>query len=368
MSLYTRGLPGSLEPYRASIDVDVVSQLNTTLSLEVSLFVTSADGRPCPENTWFVEDGCRECPPQFHCGIDATVATAALLPGFWRAGPNATTAYACASQGNRTSCKGGTTAGELGESYCVDTTYTGARCEACVLPDYHFDTTLASCVKCPDRGGRVAIVVGTMLALAITIATCLRVIRQPPRRLEQSAASLRTVGGKMLARGLLPSLKITFSFTQIVSAAPSLLGVSLPSEYQAFWNGIARFQLNLESFAPVACFGDFEARLLITSLTPLVLMATVLVCCVLASLNRPDSRARWWSSRRQRFQDAINRGFLQALPWLLLISFLLVPTVSETIFSAFDCISYDFDGAQQTDKYFLRTDPSVGEDSTFLEH
>ena len=119
VALRTNGLPDSLEPYRASIDVAVTSQENTTFRLEVSFFVSAVDGRPCPPNTWFVHAGCDKypanlpggcirCPPELVCGTHTTVATATVLPGFWRADPNSTTATSCDTPAG-INCTGDTT-------------------------------------------------------------------------------------------------------------------------------------------------------------------------------------------------------------------------------------------------------------------
>ena len=95
VTLSTRGLPGSLEPYRASVDVAVTAQQDTTFRLEVSFFVTAVDGRPCPAATWLVDGACLRCPPEFLCGADTTVPTATLLPGFYRNDFDSTTAFSC---------------------------------------------------------------------------------------------------------------------------------------------------------------------------------------------------------------------------------------------------------------------------------
>ena len=363
VTLSTRGLPGSLEAYHAVVDVTVDSQLNTTLAFHVYFYVTSVDGRPCAASTWFVDGACRDCPPQFRCGVDATPATAELLPGFWRPGPNAISAQACANAsstsehgGVRTSCKGGSSAGNLGAGYCIDANYTGALCAACALPAHHFDRSRARCVRCPNKGGRAFAALGIAIAIVIALAALVQAVRRPPRAFARSAAFLRRIPLKAKQLSLLPMLKVAFSFLQMVGVIPSLFKVTLPPPYDSIWDAFNNFEINFISVsAPVECFGDFGTRLLIYGLVPLVLMATVVVGCVAWSLT---TRARENGDLRSGMGDAAMEGLLRALPMALFISFLLVPTVSKKIFSAFDCVPYDFDGGEES-KSFLREDHSM---------
>ena len=109
---------------------------------------------------------------------------------------------------------------------------------------------------------------------------------------------------------------------------------------------------------PVACYGDFKARLLITGLAPLVLAATMVAGCILWAVSSRALR----SSRKLESGEIISAtkdGLFRALPSTLLLSFVLVPAVSKKIFSSFDCVSYDFDTAAGESREFLRDDPSI---------
>ena len=67
---------------------------------------------PCPcSKAWtaFAADRCVPCPEWAECAdANTTLATLALRPGWWRAGPRAKVAYACpADDDGATACAGG---------------------------------------------------------------------------------------------------------------------------------------------------------------------------------------------------------------------------------------------------------------------
>lgn len=65
---------------------------------------------------------------------------------------------------------------------------------------------------------------------------------------------------------------------------------------------------------------------------------------------------RGWSGRN------LYVGFLQALPFVLVVSYCLVPSVSKTIFQSWSCTAYQFDGKDLKNivyQSFLRKDLSV---------
>lgn len=200
------------------------------------------------------------------------------------------------------------------------------------------------------------------LAIIATVAISVRVVRQPPRGLEKTAAFVLRFVRRLRSSSLLSSLKIAFSFLQMVSVMPSIFQVSLSPGYQRFWNSLTSIELDWLSLfiVPAACFGDFGDRLLFMSLTPLIMVVVVFAGFVLWSVSLQSRHSRRTSNQR-KIAPAVKRGLLQALPPALLLSFLLVPMVSKKIFSAFDCVSYEFDTAAGETKSFLRDDLSICE-------
>ena len=285
-----------------------------------------------------------------HC--TAAIATAEVLPGFWRPGPNASKAYPCGKNDDQTSCAGGAVAGTLGGGYCVDANHTGALCEACVQPRHHFDGGLARCAPCPETGGSVTLAAGVVLFVIAGAALCARAVQRPPlRSMERGAALVRHMAHTLVAHGLLPKAKIAFTFTQMVYIVPTLFEVTLPPGCSEVWEALSFIELDwLAVAAPPACYGDFEHRLLIMGLAPIALISVVLVGCVAWSLG---------VSRGVTLSVPATAGLVRGLPIALLLSFVLVPPVSKYIFSSFDCIQYDVDSSAGLTTSFLRADASV---------
>ena len=146
----------------------------------------------------------------------------------------------------------------------------------------------------------------------------------------------------------MPTLKIAFTFAQMIAVGPELFKVTLPPDYGSLWDTLVKTDIDWLSVSlPVACYGDFKARLLITGLAPLVLVATMVAGCILWAVSSRALR----SSRKLESGEIISAtkdGLFRALPSTLLLSFVLVPAVSKKIFSSFDCVSYDFDSAKST--------------------
>ena len=208
--------------------------------------------------------------------------------------------------------------------------------------------------------------IGTGLAIIAAFVSCVWLVRQPPHFLQKIVTMGRRIAKRVWNSLLLPTLKITFSFVQMVSVMPSLFQVSLPPGYQSLWDRLNSLDLNWMSlWAHEACFGDFEQRLVLTSLIPLALALAAVAGCVAWSVikqARVNSAMNWTGD----LVPAAKAGVLQALPSILLLSFLLVPVVSKKIFSSFDCVSYEFDSAADEVKSILRDDTSVGERPTTI--
>ena len=91
---------------------------------------------------------------------------------------------------------------------------------------------------------------------------------------------------------------------------------------------------------PLQCMGTgtYVQQLTFIMLMPLVVAALLVLGFVLRSYYR---------------SLGVHAGLLAALPWLLSLSFLVLPMVSSAAFRAFSCEKFD------TGRSFLRTDYSV---------
>jgi hypothetical protein len=138
------------------------------------------------------------------------------------------------------------------------------------------------------------------------------------------------------------------------------------------------FQLvnfNGNIFQPAACYGDFQTRLNVAALAPLVLIACIFIGAVGYSAWRPcrkrhtlpacaevgESHLPMLSEATQTSQAAlttsgglwevIKGAILLALPTTLWFTYLVLPEVASRIFSSFPCDSFKYDDLHDVSWY-----------------
>ena len=111
---------------------------------------------------------------------------------------------------------------------------------------------------------------------------------------------------------------------------------------------------------PPACVSSgYQVTLLLVALCPLVLIAGIATALVARRLVEATRGERATSVR-----GAVVAGLLDSAPVALLITFFCVAGVSQTAFSVFLCVSYDYDSASFETRSFLRADLSVSCDGS----
>jgi hypothetical protein len=117
-----------------------------------------------------------------------------------------------------------------------------------------------------------------------------------------------------------------------------------------------------EFFVPGACLvGGFKSRILLRGIVPLFLMlvplvisvAPYLILCWCARVGVRTDRAQ------TPFGEGLKAAALRALPYVILISFCMVQSVSTGTFSAWDCVEFVLDSTTGAKQAFLREDLSV---------
>ena len=114
--------------------------------------------------------------------------------------------------------------------------------------------------------------------------------------------------------------------------------VTLPHRYKRAWDSISpNFGLS-NVVVPTNCLGGLHRVLLLTGLMPLGLIALIMLLNAMrlvyqarAGAMRCMDSVLWW------------RALVAGLPAALLVTYVSVTTVSYTIFSVFNCRSYEDD-------------------------
>ncbi|GMI34775.1 hypothetical protein TeGR_g6673, partial [Tetraparma gracilis] len=174
--------------------------------------------------------------------------------------------------------------------------HIGPYCNLCV--DGYAPDAFQLCQECKTGASDVAytlviLVVGLVLLVGLNWALNKKVFKKNPK----------------LKRSLKTGLKILFVSTQILAALPSIVpAIELPENYKEAVESVQVFNLNPFTLVGVGCYNsgwNLNWMLLSTTVLPLVL------CGVLAAKKKKDAA--------------------------IAVTFLVLPTVTTTIFKIFPC-------------------------------
>ncbi|EOD10874.1 hypothetical protein EMIHUDRAFT_215127 [Emiliania huxleyi CCMP1516] len=150
--------------------------------------------------------------------------------------------------------------------------------------------------------------------------------------------------------GLQPKFKIVVSFYQVSSILGLVYGVRLDEHFTRWLDVLKLFSLDLFDVAiPGRCIGAMSTRLLVAGLWPYgaVTFVSLAIVAVAAVLN---------VKQRQAFDRQLLGRLLY---WAILIFYLVLPSVSRSIFSARLCESFGYDDATGQRISYLLANPSL---------
>ena len=159
-------------------------------------------------------------------------------------------------------------------------------------------------------------------------------------------------------------MKLCLGFYQVVTRVPDVFKLSFPRAAERLLAVFEVFNINVSGLSvPIACvgLGSYSNKMLFTILFPFVIAAVIAFGSVgyavlsarMAATPETDRKSRTSAATESDRKSPFKDGRLLALPYLLILSFLVFPMVSCTAFRAFDCEEFD-DG-----KTYLRADFAV---------
>ena len=177
-----------------------------------------------------------------------------------------------------TPCLGGGAAGSNGDGFCRPG-HVGPRCEACIETDRWFDPSTERCEQCP--GNVPWLVASPLLAVGVLFigAVAYHALAVHFSWLQKA----RMTGGTLTTdfvvpifeKVLIPILKISIGFFQIVGVLTTVYGTVLPAEF-TFWLRLLSLDL-LDWLVPGVCVGSLVSRLCLHALWPFALALTLLL-------------------------------------------------------------------------------------------
>ena len=307
---------------------------------------------------------CLPCPRGAHCDVNSTLQTFSLLEGFWRLETTSPEPLECddvdkVAEGSRSVCLAGSAKGNCSFGHA------GPLCTVCTEDDHYFDEAANICKDCPGVGGVSGMYGGILAALLVLCAFLWVVLARPPPCLEPLKKLLISLYLYLRSLGLQPKLKMALSFYQVVTVMDSTYGVELPDSYTRWMKHFAFIgQLDWAFITiPEGCLfpGGFRQSLIFTAVAPLVIIGGFLVFgLVTAALQGClDGYQRREDDLEESgiLQRILRRGVIAAMPPCILTTFVFVPGVSASIFSAWSCEAYDLSETEQV--YYLRDDYAV---------
>ncbi|CAE7309164.1 unnamed protein product [Symbiodinium microadriaticum] len=263
---------------------------------------------------------CKLCPEGLICKGGSQLGNLNLSRGFWRAGRFVEEILPCQVD----ACLGGTAYGDEG----CDEGHTGPLCAVCCEAHY-YDSYTKRCLPCSSSGAfwgpqqwLIALLVLLLLAWVFLRKKIKGVLTSSTRN---EHAKLKEVNTK---------LKIAVSLLQVMNTIPAVFRfIDWPATLLQFLEALSMFNLSLFQVVPADCIhpNTFYDRLVVTTLLPLSLWVVLAVVCYF----------RIWSLKAEkRRRDETQSNFIGAA---LMVAYLVLPSVSSTIFDTFKCQSFSLD-------------------------
>jgi hypothetical protein len=348
--------------------LDLVEAPNTVVNTTVTLSFRSCqrgefikDGRceVCPRGSYSLaypvtdSTSCKDCTKKngvTDCYGDVIEVSA----GYWRRHNTSEAVLDCLGDAN--GCAGGNGAGN---ALCA-AGYQGPLCAVCA-DGYYSSNGL--CEVC-GSGTELNPTVVTFLAIAGVICAiaalffyskCLRDIPDATNTEVQNLTIFQRSRAWLHRKykELRAQFKILITTYQIVSTVPGNLDVEFPSSFTSFLKAFSVFNLNVISVVPFACTNHytFIDKLVASTLFPLAL-TLLLALLWLLEAGWQATRSSWNDSRVQQQLDALKD---QYLTYFFFLTYLVLPSVSTTIFQTFLCTNVDPRGEDNdaSDSYLI---------------
>ena len=305
---------------------------------------------------------CALCPVGSACEEAGTsLAALPLLEGYYRASNASADLRRCPDFGSSSGCSGGVSGD--GEGPCK-AWLTGPYCRLCNTTDSsrYYNAERSACLPC-EAGAAAPLVAGVVVVVAAILSAVIFKVRVLPRC---KGPRLARASQMWLQLALRAKCKQVLSFYQVATRISGAYDVPLPREVAALLSLFELLNINIGGIGlPLQCMslGTYEQQLAFTMVAPLILAVLLVagfvgrsLCCAGHGGAGDDDGGGGGHGGRDAQPAAPSRlkaGLLAALPWLLLLTFLVFPMVSSAAFQAFACEAFD------TGRAFLRADYAV---------
>jgi len=275
---------------------------------------------------------CLPCPDNAICNRNTTIETIEGIAGFWRDSNQTEEFYKCS---NITEiCLGGTSCAKG---------YSGVLCEVCKDKNEYFNSSEGECTECPQfaRLGYFGIAVGVFCILFF-------IAKNNMHRYARIRCFFARAYCISTIIGLQAKIKILVSFYQVVVTIQPIYGVRMHNDFTWWFSifNVLNFGLAETFGIPDICFGQMKERLLISAGWPfalaIFLVSGIFVYTIVINM------------RRIKRKELFVRFLSLSLHGVIIIFYLVLPSVSRKIFDARTCRSfYSNDSKNELNSYLI---------------
>jgi hypothetical protein len=273
-----------------------------------------------------IPPGCLVCPTGGNCTAQGTdLYQLGTRTGYWRA-TNATLNFHVCDPLLSDTCNGSPKGGFDRDQQC-NTGYTGLRCEVCDYGNNYVKKIGGSCGKCAKGEGKLALIGTLCMLMLLIIFGCLMTGRCGKCFVDRVLTALQERSMK---------LRILLAFTQVCTRLRVSFRLVLPAAVVNLFQVLSWFEF-FDLFALTASIKCMHVNDLIDTIWVKCVggMALLMGTFVLARLDPNTKRRRAW------------------MDFVLGFSFLIYPSMTATLFSFFDCKTFE------DDRSYLLPDPTI---------
>jgi hypothetical protein len=185
--------------------------------------------------------------------------------------------------------------------------------------------------------------------VALVVIVMLRIaLQRSPRLLARISSRLTQLAVAAEQFGWQAKFKSCLNFYQVWAVRQSVYGFSMPEDFTSWATGldVLSFDLGGFMFPSWSCAGGLITRLVFTGLWPLFLIAAVAMVLVAREVLR---------------QGSLQRALMRGLEVVVFISFIVLPSVTRSLFLAFQCEEFGFNDlvVPPESKSYLSASPNV---------
>ena len=280
-------------------------------------------------------DLCQPCPKNVRCPQNSTIETMRLDVNYWRDSNRTATVYKC----NYDVCTGGDSkilAANL-DPYCKKD-HGGPLCEECIAGKYFDD---GKCSNCPSH--KRFIVIGVIIVAISGVIIILFNTTNGKQHVDRMFQKFTSIS-------LQAKMKIFISFYQVINTIETVYGVRIDKKMKAWFTFLSIFNFSfLNLLVPKQCFGSTRLQLIISSTWPFILLLLLIMGIMLHSVCIEKASGK-------HLKRII---FMKSLHMVILVVYVLLPSVSNAIFGAIRCKSYKSNDNDGLEISYLIEDGSI---------